>query len=130
MNTDSMTPEQALEMLWDIKAQIEELEADKADLSAYLETVDPDELRFERGDKRYRAIVTRSTSTKVNLHRLAAVNPWLFEQVTKAVVDTEKLKQTIDAGLWTATLRDECVTFSQSRPAVRFTEYTVPQATL
>lgn len=122
MITDSLSPEAALEQLWEIKAQIEELEGMKADLSAYLETVDPAELRFERGDKRYRATVSRSTATKVNLHRLSAINPFLYRQITKEVVDTEKLKRTIDAGLWTPTLRDECVTFTKSRPSVRFTE--------
>lgn len=128
MIADSLSPEVALEQLWEIKAQIEELEAMKADLSAYLETVNADELRFERGNKRYRATVSRSTSTKVNLRRLSAVNPFLYREITKEVVDTEKLKQTLDAGLWTPELRDECVTFSTSRPAVRFTEYTVAEA--
>lgn len=123
MTTIDMTPEEALSHLWDVKAQIEELEDVKRRLSEFLESVDPDELRFDRGDKHYRAVVTRSTSTKVNLLRLAALNPALFDQITKPVVDTEKLKDSIDSGLWTAELRDECVTFTQSRPAVRFSEY-------
>jgi len=120
---DTMTPEAALSQLWDVKQQIDELEALKVELSIFLESVDPDELRIDRGDKHYRATVSRSVSTKVNLLRLAAINPVLFEEITKPVVDTEKLKQTLEAGMWTAAMRDECVTFSTSRPAVRFTEY-------
>lgn len=123
------TPEQAMHRLIEVKAAIEDLEDEKASLSAYLASQDLTGVTTEFNGKRWKAVTSVRYTPKVNLLRLQAKAPALFDMITKPAVDSAKLNESLDAGWWTPELRDECVTFSESKPGVRFTEIATTKET-
>lgn len=115
------TPLQAMNRLLEVKSQLEDLEAEKEALSAFLATQDLSDTVAEYHGRRWKATTSIRMTPKVNLMRLKAKAPALFEMITKPAVDSAKLHESLDAGYWTPELREECVTIHESRPGVRFT---------
>jgi hypothetical protein len=111
---------EALQQLKEVKDQITELEEIKDRLTDFLAECDEDDLHFtDDSGLTWSGSVTRATRPIVNLPMLRKLHPWLADRITSEVIDSGKLNQSLDQGLWTEDLRDAVVTMKQSRPGVR-----------
>jgi S-adenosylmethionine:diacylglycerol 3-amino-3-carboxypropyl transferase len=116
-----MTTQEALESLKDIKDQIDRLEVLKADISEFLAEAPKEEMWFvDKDGQRWTATATASDRVSVNMSMLRRLDPGLASSITKEVVDTELLRESLDQGRWRAEIRDLVVTITKSRPGVRF----------
>jgi len=111
---------EALRRYKEIKDQIEQLELLKVELAEVIAATGEKDFGLTYNDQRFRATVITRTTPKVNLPKLRRLDFALASKITKEVVDTERLNESLDAGLWTPQLRDEVITMQASRPWVRF----------
>jgi hypothetical protein len=102
------------------KDEIDRLEVVRSELSEFIAASGEKNLGLTYDGQKLRATVIVRTTPKVNLPKLRRLDFALASKITKEVVDTERLNESLDAGLWTPELRDEVITMQASRPWIRF----------
>lgn len=79
--------------------------------------------RIDLGEEILVATVVRGTSTKVDLDKLQSIDPELAKEVTKAVLDSDKLKKARDLGFFAPGKPEtDAISTAINKPYVKFTK--------
>ena len=117
--------EEDIQRLARLKAERDSLTQEIDYLTEWLAKRIDRDARIDLGEEILTATVVRGTTTKVDLAKLQIIDPDLAKEVTKAVLDNDKLKTARDLGFFTpGSPEEKAVTTTANKPYVKFTKAT------